>query len=157
AALRERAASDSELAALGVGREALERLVDRGWVATATSETRGAAGSTHAASGATSADEDAARARGGTQEPPELTADQHAVLRAVRAERAAGFRAYLLHGVTGSGKTEVYLRLIADELAAGRQTLLLVPEIGLTPQLVARLRGRFGGELALLHSGLTER
>ena len=88
---------------------------------------------------------------------PELTSDQLAVVSAIRAERAAGFRAYLLHGVTGSGKTEVYLRLIADELAANRQTLLLVPEIGLTPQLVARLRARFGGELALLHSGLTER
>jgi primosomal protein N' (replication factor Y) len=89
--------------------------------------------------------------------PPELTSDQLAVVSAIRAERAAGFRAYLLHGVTGSGKTEVYLRLIADELAAKRQTLLLVPEIGLTPQLVARLRARFGGELALLHSALTER
>ena len=88
---------------------------------------------------------------------PELTADQREVLAAIDAERAAGFKAHLLHGVTGSGKTEVYLRLIASELAAGRQTLLLVPEIGLTPQLVARLRSRFGGNLALLHSALTER
>ncbi|HSC14778.1 MAG TPA: primosomal protein N', partial [Gammaproteobacteria bacterium] len=67
------------------------------------------------------------------------------------------FHAYLLHGVTGSGKTEVYLRLIAAELDAGRQTLLLVPEIGLTPQLVRRLRERFGEELAVLHSAVTER
>jgi primosomal protein N' (replication factor Y) len=78
----------------------------------------------------------------------EIGATQHA---------QKGFRAYLLHGVTGSGKTEIYLRLIAAELAAGRQTLLLVPEIGLTPQLVRRLRERFGEELAVLHSAVTER
>src|SRR5690606_14573416 len=53
--------------------------------------------------------------------------------------------------------TEVYLRLIAAQLAGGRQTLLLVPEIGLTPQLVRRLERRFGGALAVLHSGLTDR
>jgi primosomal protein N' (replication factor Y) len=91
---------------------------------------------------------------------PELTADQRAVLDAIAAEAGAArprFRCYLLHGATGSGKTEVYLRLIAAELAAERQTLLLVPEIGLTPQLVGRLRDRFGGELAILHSALTER
>ncbi|HUL81022.1 MAG TPA: primosomal protein N' [Gammaproteobacteria bacterium] len=154
AALRERGATDSQLAALGVERETLERLADRGWIAPAEAQARGAGGSSIVPSGARSGDDDAARARGA---PPELTADQHAVLRAIRAERATGFRAYLLHGVTGSGKTEVYLRLIADELAANRQTLLLVPEIGLTPQLVAILSARFGGELALLHSGLTER
>ena len=70
---------------------------------------------------------------------------------------AGAFGAYLLHGVTGSGKTEIYFRLIAAELAAGRQTLLLVPEIGLTPQLVRRLEERFGEELAVLHSAVTER
>ncbi len=90
---------------------------------------------------------------------PELTADQRAVLATIAAERATerGYRAYLLHGVTGSGKTEIYLQLIAAELAADRQTLLLVPEIGLTPQLVARLGARFGETLAVLHSGLAER
>ena len=71
-------------------------------------------------------------------ELPELTPDQRGVLDAIEAERGR-FRAYLLHGVTGSGKTEVYLRLIATELAARRQTLLLVPEIGLTPQLVGEV------------------
>jgi primosomal protein N' (replication factor Y) len=89
---------------------------------------------------------------------PELTEDQRHVLDAIAADDATGgFRSYLLHGVTGSGKTEIYLRLIAAALAAERQTLLLVPEIGLTPQLVGRLRERFGGELAILHSALTER
>jgi len=90
---------------------------------------------------------------------PELTADQRRVLEEIADDERAGsgFRSYLLHGVTGSGKTEVYLRLIAAALATERQTLLLVPEIGLTPQLVGRLRDRFGGELAILHSAVTER
>lgn len=61
----------------------------------------------------------------------------------------------LLHGVTGSGKTEVYLEVVAATLARGLQALLLVPEIGLTPQLVDRL-GQMGAPLALLHSGLTD-
>jgi primosomal protein N' (replication factor Y) len=68
-----------------------------------------------------------------------------------------GFAGFLLHGVTGSGKTEVYMRLMAAVAARGLQTLYLVPEIGLTPQLVGRLRQRFGSGLALAHSGLTDR
>jgi len=155
AAIRERDASEIELAALGIKRDVLERLADRGWIEPSELEPRSqvAGGSARAEPSA----EHAAASAAGDGALPELTPDQLAVVTAIRAERAAGFRAYLLHGVTGSGKTEVYLRLIADELAANRQTLLLVPEIGLTPQLVARLRVRFGGELALLHSGLTER
>ena len=61
---------------------------------------------------------------------------------------------FLLHGVTGSGKTEVYLRAVQEALAAGRQALVLVPEIHLTHQIVGRLRARFGERLAVLHSGL---
>jgi primosomal protein N' (replication factor Y) len=85
-----------------------------------------------------------------------LTPDQAAALAAIEAV-GDGFAAFLLHGVTGSGKTEVFLRLIAKLLDRDRQTLLLVPEIGLTPQLVGRLRERFGDALVVLHSALTPR
>jgi primosomal protein N' (replication factor Y) len=64
---------------------------------------------------------------------------------------------YLLQGVTGSGKTEVYLRAIAAAREAGKGSIVLVPEIALTPQLVARFRARFGDDLAVLHSALTAR
>jgi primosomal protein N' (replication factor Y) len=87
---------------------------------------------------------------------PELTPEQQAAVEAV-LKAPPGFRPYLLHGVTGSGKTEVYLRLVAAMLAAGKQTLLLVPEINLTPQLEERIRSRFPGiEVVGLHSELTE-
>jgi primosomal protein N' (replication factor Y) len=66
------------------------------------------------------------------------------------------FNAHLLYGVTGSGKTEVYLRVIAAAIAAGGQALVLVPEIALTPQLVDRFRRRFGAGVAVVHSGLTD-
>jgi len=69
---------------------------------------------------------------------------------------ADGYHCFLLHGVTGSGKTEVYLRAIQRALAQERQVLVLVPEIGLTPQLVARFRRRFAAPIAVLHSGLNE-
>lgn len=67
----------------------------------------------------------------------------------------AGFRAHLLHGITGSGKTEIYLHLIRDVIGSGGQALVLVPEIGLTEQLVARFRQCFGA-VAVIHSGLSE-
>lgn len=66
------------------------------------------------------------------------------------------FQVLLLEGVTGSGKTEVYLQAIAEVVARGQQALVLVPEIGLTPQFVARFRARLGNQLALAHSGLAE-
>lgn len=66
-------------------------------------------------------------------------------------------KTFLLHGVTGSGKTEVYLRAIARAKELGRGTIMLVPEIALTPQLVGRFRARFGDDVGVLHSGLTPR
>jgi primosomal protein N' (replication factor Y) (superfamily II helicase) len=65
--------------------------------------------------------------------------------------------ATLLHGVTGSGKTEVYLQVVQHALTQGGGALVLVPEIALTPQLVARFRARFGEGIAVLHSGLSDR
>ena len=65
-----------------------------------------------------------------------------------------GFAAHLIDGVTGSGKTEVYLRVIAAAIADGRQALVLVPEISLTPQLVDRFRRRFSAGVMVVHSGL---
>jgi len=86
----------------------------------------------------------------------EPTADQSRATQRI-AESLGGFRAWLLHGVTGSGKTEVYLHLIARVLAEGGQALVLVPEIGLTPQLEARFREAFPEtRIALLHSGLED-
>ena len=85
---------------------------------------------------------------------PELNADQQQALFVLRGSDQ--FAAYLLDGVTGSGKTEVYLQRVQDILKQGKQVLILVPEIGLTPQLVTRLRDRLGIEPALLHSGLTD-
>ena len=84
---------------------------------------------------------------------PTPTAEQAHAVAAITT--GAGGR-FLLHGVTGSGKTEVYLRVIAEALAAGKTALVLVPEISLTPQLAARFRARFGDEVAILHSGLSE-
>jgi primosomal protein N' (replication factor Y) len=89
-----------------------------------------------------------------------LTDEQQVALNAIStAISAADFQAFLLHGVTGSGKTEVYLRAVANCLLSEKQALVLVPEIALTPQLVARFRARFearGVKLAVLHSGLSD-
>ncbi|XXB84034.1 primosomal protein N' [Chromobacterium sp. CV08] len=86
---------------------------------------------------------------------PALNDEQQAALDALRA--GSGFQPWLLHGVTGSGKTEVYLRLIAEQLAARRQTLVLVPEINLTPQLIDRFAKRFpSSRIVVQHSHLAD-
>jgi primosomal protein N' (replication factor Y) len=85
-----------------------------------------------------------------------LSSEQEVALAPIiDAARARRFEHFLLHGVTGSGKTEVYLRAVAEALAQDRQALILVPEITLTHQILARLRARFGDDLAVLHSGLS--
>jgi primosomal protein N' (replication factor Y) len=86
---------------------------------------------------------------------PALTEDQRAAVAAIRAA-LTGYRGILLHGATGSGKTEVYLSVIESVVQAGRQALVLVPEIGLTPQLVDRFSERFEFPPAVLHSAMSD-
>jgi primosomal protein N' (replication factor Y) len=118
------------------------RLIERGW-ATAEDITAPAdwPGAKEGGSAATVA--------------PALTEEQDAAVRALQAADRR-FSVWLLEGVTGSGKTEVYLALIERELAAGRQVLVVVPEIALTPQLVGRFARRLGLRPAVLHSGLSD-
>jgi primosomal protein N' (replication factor Y) len=85
-----------------------------------------------------------------------LTAAQSQALDHIQTLLHRGeFAPVLLHGVTGSGKTEVYMRAMAEALAAGKQAIYLVPEIALTPQLLTRIHARFGHDVAVLHSRLT--
>lgn len=98
--------------------------------------------------------------------PPRLTPEQEAVWARLaeagfgeesgqaRAPGQSPARRFLLHGVTGSGKTEIYLRALAATLEQGRQAIVLVPEIALTPQTIARFSGRFPGRVTVIHSGL---
>ncbi|MCP3904027.1 MAG: primosomal protein N' [Planctomycetes bacterium] len=91
-----------------------------------------------------------------TRAPESLTTDQRRVVDAIGETLGGGFSAHLVSGVTGSGKTEVYIRLIERVVAAGRVAVMLVPEISLTPQTGGRLIGRFPDHrVAILHSGLT--
>jgi len=85
-----------------------------------------------------------------------LNPEQKNALAAIEDRLARGtFETFLLHGVTGSGKTEVYLRAMEKVREAGRQSLILIPEISLTPQLIDRLKARFPGRVGILHSALT--
>ena len=119
-------------------RDAVKRLEARGLVECGDREDRTAA--------------DPASASGQAGPAPVLNEDQQAALEAITGDEV---RTWLLLGVTGSGKTEVYLRAAARVLEAGRQVVVLVPEIALTPQLTGRFRARFGNRVAVLHSGLT--
>lgn len=95
-------------------------------------------------------------------QPPVLTGDQQrawaAVENALKAQAAGspGWPPFLLHGVTGSGKTEIYLHAVAECLRQGRQAIVLVPEIALTPQAVRRFVARFPGQVGLVHSRLSD-
>jgi primosomal protein N' (replication factor Y) len=133
----------SALAARGIAAATLARLVQRGLVAIADERVDRDPFPTHAAGIAASA-------------VPELTAEQTAVL--AELEPLLDRRTYapaLLKGVTGSGKTEIYLSLAERATQQGRRALLLVPEIALTPALAARVRARFGPRVAIQHSGLS--
>lgn len=85
----------------------------------------------------------------------QLTEEQEKVVDAVLNTR--GFDVHLIHGITGSGKTEVYLEVLREKLKQNQQALVLVPEISLTPQLIRRFSERFADEIAVLHSHLTDR
>lgn len=84
----------------------------------------------------------------------ELTSDQKKVVEEVLKDKES--TTYLLHGVTGSGKTEVYMELIDFYLKQGKEAIVLVPEISLTPQMVNRFKNRFGSKIAVLHSALSD-
>jgi primosomal protein N' (replication factor Y) len=126
-------------ASAGSDRATLRRLEARGLIATREVERR----RRHRSPGV-----------GAVREGVELTADQTAALDAVVGALPEGSpgRSFLLHGVTGSGKTEVYLEAARAALAQGRGAIVLVPEIALTPQTMDRFRRRFGDSVALLHS-----
>jgi primosomal protein N' (replication factor Y) len=135
------AASVEDLAAAGIRPAALAALAARGMIAW-ESEPRPAA--------------DLTGLDPGEGEIRAVTPDQAAAIEAIAASlRAREPGRFLLHGVTGSGKTEVYLQAARLALAQGRGVIILVPEIGLTPALIGRLAARFGSRLAALHSGLT--
>ncbi|MDD3214692.1 MAG: primosomal protein N', partial [Eubacteriales bacterium] len=92
----------------------------------------------------------------GQSSAPELTGEQRDALGVMLPELENGRGAFLLHGVTGSGKTEVYLALAQRALELGKAAIILVPEIALTPQMVGWFRERFGPRTAVLHSRLTD-
>ena len=98
-----------------------------------------------------------------SQEPAkELTpqlqlSDEQEQVKASILEKSDGFHCFLLEGVTGSGKTEVYMQLIAEKIKKGLQVIMLVPEISLTPQTIQHIQGRFADKIVAIHSGLTDK
>jgi primosomal protein N' (replication factor Y) (superfamily II helicase) len=87
---------------------------------------------------------------------PVLTLEQQTVVKTVQENLNCGFKPYLLSGVTGSGKTEVYMRLVEDVVGKGKTAIVLVPEISLISQTERRFRARFGEKIAVIHSSLTK-
>src|SRR5699024_709758 len=88
--------------------------------------------------------------------PLSLTKEQSAAIKPIKQSiQQEEHDVFLIHGVTGSGKTEVYLQAIHDVIRKGKEAIVLVPEISLTPQMVQRFKGRFGSNVAVLHSALS--
>ncbi|MFO8101364.1 MAG: primosomal protein N' [Dehalococcoidia bacterium] len=87
--------------------------------------------------------------------PPELTSAQKTAWEQIRDGLNAGRKTFLLHGITGSGKTEIYLRSLEETIAQGKKGIVLVPEISLTPQTIERFASRFPNRVAVLHSRLS--
>src|SRR5699024_7012988 len=86
----------------------------------------------------------------------QLTDEQEVAIRPIKhAIQHDDHDVFLIHGVTGSGKTEIYLQAINDVIQKGKEAIVLVPEISLTPQMVRRFKGRFGSNVAVLHSALS--
>jgi len=125
---------------LGSWREAARALGDRGWLVTVETIPQQAAAPPAATAGGPG---------------PEPNEEQRVAIERV-CESLGAFAGFVLHGVTGSGKTEVYLRVVERAMRLGRGALVLVPEIGLTPQLVGRFRQRFPVPMTVLHSALTD-
>jgi primosomal protein N' (replication factor Y) (superfamily II helicase) len=143
-ALRSGEMSAGELAtAIGSDRQTLRRLERRGLIATRSTNVRRIPGEPRL---------------GGAVKPPDLLPEQQEAVTATVAAldgEAGAKRRLLLHGVTGSGKTEVYLAAVEAALERGKGAIVLVPEIGLAPQAVARFRARLGDRFAVLHSALS--
>ncbi len=143
-ALRAGEMSSAELsAAVGSDRATLRRLEERGLIATRSSRLRRAPADSNLAA---------------PSERPQLLPEQQQAVESIVAAldgESGAERRLLLHGVTGSGKTEVYLAAVEAALARGRGAIVLVPEIGLAPQAVARFRARLGDRFAVLHSALS--
>jgi len=128
---------ESQLSANHVGwRPVMKRLQEKGWV--------------------DSVEENALPVAEPTRSAPTLNTDQQRAIQRVLEQQSSGFNAYVLEGVTGSGKTEVYLQVIEEVIKQGKQALVLVPEIGLTPQLLNRFLLRLHGRIAIMHSGLSD-
>ncbi len=128
---------DSQLTENHVGwRTVMKRLQEKGWVQ--------------------SIEENALPIAKASLSAPTLNSDQQHAIDRIIEQQNKGFHAYVLEGVTGSGKTEVYLQIIESIISQGKQALVLVPEIGLTPQLLDRFLQRLNGRIAIMHSGLND-
>ena len=128
--------ADQDIQALQITREALRALAKKALVDTSTRDI-----SLHTTNAT-------------LESPLSLNTEQQQALAQITLE---GFKGHLLEGATGSGKTEVYLQLTAKVLAKGQQALILIPEIGLTPQTLSRFQKRFGQQVICIHSGLNDR